>query len=92
MSDARQDWYLRRLLQVVGGITLLAFAAAIMPSHWMEEISEELGFDPFPDSPLTFYLARNLSLLYGFLGALLIVVSLDLDRYRPLVWYIALPE
>jgi hypothetical protein len=38
---------------------------------------------------LTFYLARNLSLLYGFVGVLLILLSMDLDRYRPLVGYIA---
>ncbi len=89
MSTNRQDGYLKRLLQLVGAAALLAFAAAVMPSRWIVEASEWLGFDPFPDSPLTFYLARNLSLLYGFVGALLILVSLDLDRYRPLIWYIA---
>ena len=86
-SDNR---YLLMFLRVVGGVSLLAFLAAVMPEHWMVEIAEALGFDPFPDSPLTFYLARNLSLLYGFVGAFLIVVSFDLDRYRPLVCYIAM--
>jgi cell division protein FtsW (lipid II flippase) len=76
-------------LRVIGGVSLLAFLAAVMPTHWMIEAAEALGFEPFPDSPLTFYLARNLSLLYGFVGALLIIISLDLDRYRPLVWYAA---
>lgn len=77
-------------LRVVGGISLLAFAAAIMPEKWMVEIAEELGFDPFPHSPLTFYLARNLSLLYGFVGAALIAVSLDLVRYQRLIRYAAI--
>jgi hypothetical protein len=44
-----------------------------------------LGFDPFPESPLTFYLARHLSLLYGFVGVLLWMAASDFDRYRPLI-------
>ncbi len=77
-------------LRLVGGVSLLAFAAAVMPQKWIVEIAEALGFDPFPHSPLTFYLARNLSLLYGFVGAALLVVSVDLPRYFPLVRYAAL--
>jgi hypothetical protein len=77
------------MLRVVGGITLLAFAAAVMPEKWMIETAEALGFEPFPHSPLTFYLARNLSLLYGFVGVGLLVVTIDFDRYRPLVRYLA---
>lgn len=83
------DRWVLLYLRVIGATSLLAFAAAVMPENWIVEIAQELGFDPFPHSPLTFYLARNLSLLYGFVGALLLVVSLDLERYRPLVWYIA---
>ena len=89
-NTTANDRYLLAFLRVVGGVSLLAFGAAIMPDAWIIETSEELGFDPFPDSPLTFYLARNLSLLYGFVGALLIVISFDLPRYRPLVWYAAI--
>ena len=77
-------------LRLVGGVSLLAFAAAVMPEKWIVEISEFLGFDPFPYSPLTFYLARNLSLLYGFVGAALLVVSTDLKRYFPLIRYAAI--
>jgi cell division protein FtsW (lipid II flippase) len=89
-EDRPSDRLLLILLRLIGGISLLAFLAAVMPEHWIVETSEALGFDPFPNSPLTFYLARNLSLLYGFIGALLIFVSLDLDRYRPLVWYVSI--
>lgn len=77
-------------LRLVGIVSLLAFAAAVMPAKWIVEIAEELGFDPFPDSPLTFYLARNLSLMYGFVGVLLLVVAADLERYRPLVRWLAI--
>lgn len=84
------DRWLLLFLRVVGGTALLAFGAAVMPENWIVETAEELGFDPFPHSPLTFYLARNLSLLYGFVGALLVLISFDIDRYRPLVWYAAI--
>ena len=77
------------LLRAIGSITLLAFAAAVMPEKWIIETAEALGFEPFPYSPLTFYLARNLSLLYGFVGAGMLVVTMDFDRYRPLVRYLA---
>ena len=83
------DLYTVLVLRAVGGVSLLAFLAAVMPEPWMVQIARVLGIDPFPSSPLTFYLARNLSLLYGFVGVLLILISLDLDRYRPLVWYVA---
>lgn len=90
IQETPNDWYLAKLLQLVGAVTLLAFGAALMPSNWIVEIAEELGFEPFPDSPLTFYLARHLSLLYGLVGVFLIILSFDLPRYRPLVWYIAI--
>lgn len=89
-SGAASPLALIVFLRLVGAVSLLAFVAAVMPEHWIVEIAEELGFDPFPYSPLTFYLARNLSLLYGFVGATLLVVSFDLARYFPLVRYAAI--
>ncbi len=79
------DHWLKLFFRGVGAITLFAFAAAFMPQKWMVETAEFLGFEPFPFSPLTFYLARNLSLLYGFVGCVLFVIASDLPRYRPLV-------
>jgi len=84
------DRWLLLYLRLIGGSALFAFLASVMPSSWIVSISEELGFDPFPNSPLTFYLARNLSLLYGFVGATLLIIASDLARYRPLVRYAAL--
>ena len=85
-----RDRLLLLFLRMVGAAALLAFLASVMPEAWIVEIAEELGFDPFPNSPLTFYLARNLSLLYGFVGATLLIIATDLERYRPLVRYAAL--
>lgn len=81
---------LRIILKWVAAVTLLAFAAAVMPGRWIVETARWLGFDPFPESPLTYYLARNLSLMYGFIGAAIWYVATKLDRYRDLVKPLAL--
>ena len=81
---------LRWFFWLVGGVTLLAFGASVMPQKWIVEASEFFGFEPFPDSPLTYYLARNLSLLYGFVGVLMLFVVRDLYRYRHLVRFLAI--
>jgi hypothetical protein len=83
--NSRETQRLILLLRLIALVTFLAFAAAVMPSDWIRETSEFLGFDPFPESPLTFYLARHLSLLYGFVGVLLWITASDFNRYRPLV-------
>ncbi|MGB7325066.1 MAG: hypothetical protein WBD31_09350 [Rubripirellula sp.] len=84
-TQARNRNYLKWLLRLVGVSGLFAFGAAVMPEKWMVEIAGELGVDPFPDAPLTFYLARNLSLMYGFVGVMFLLIARDLDRYFELV-------
>ncbi len=76
---------LSRIFFVVGVFTLTAFAFAFMPGGWLQAISGLLGYEGFPHSPLAFYLARNLSLMYGFVGVLFVVISRDIARYLPLV-------
>jgi hypothetical protein len=46
-----------------------------------------LGWGPFPDNPLTEYLARSVSALSGFYGGLLVALSVDVRRYAPLIRY-----
>lgn len=77
--------WLRRFLNLVGCVTLLAFAFAIMPEPWFAWCADHLGIDPFPEHPLTYYLARNLSALYGYVGVVMLVVARDLVRYHPLI-------
>lgn len=78
-------WYLR----LIGISAQLAFLAAIMPGSWVIEITEKLNLEPFPETPVAFYLARHLSLMYGFLGIALIGLSYHIDRYRELVYPLA---
>jgi hypothetical protein len=79
-------WFLR----LVGVISQLAFVAAVMPESWIIEISEELNLEAFPETPIAFYLARHLSLIYGFIGIGLIMISYQLTRYRDLVGYLSI--
>ena len=84
------DRWLWLYLRFVGIVTLFAFGAAVMPQAWMMTIAGWLKVDPFPDQPLTFYLARNLSLLYGFVGVGVLVLSHDMDLYCEWIGYLAL--
>lgn len=81
--------YLAIFLRLVGCFALLAFIAAFMPATWIVQITNELGLASFPDAPVSFYLARHLSLMYGFVGVALVIFAGQLDRYRPLVAYLA---
>ncbi|WP_372894804.1 hypothetical protein [Stieleria sp.] len=74
-------WFLR----LVGIVSQLAFVAAVMPESWIIAITDALKLERFPETPLAFYLARHLSLLYGFIGIALIVVSYRLARFRDFV-------
>lgn len=85
---AERAKYVVFALRVVGGCTLTAFAAAFMPAGWFVAISQWLG-QSFPESPLGFYLARNLSAMYGFVGAGLLMLTINIQRFGPLVPQVA---
>ena len=73
------------ILRFLGINALLALVFLFMPISWIEGIHDRLGLGEMPHSPIVGYLSRSLCLFYGLLGAFLIGISLDLDRYRPLV-------
>ncbi|MEL6104376.1 MAG: hypothetical protein AAFU85_00005 [Planctomycetota bacterium] len=81
--------WLRGLIYFVGITGLFAFVAAFMPSSWIVWITDRLGVEPFPQTPVAFYLARHLSLMYGLIGVALIYVAWDLPRFRDLIGLIA---
>ncbi|KAA5542199.1 hypothetical protein FYK55_15450 [Roseiconus nitratireducens] len=90
MSKQISDQWLAWLLRLVGFSALFAFVAALMPAWCIVAITDELDLEPFPETPLAFYLARHLSLLYGFVGIALLYLASDLPRYRHLVGFIAI--
>ncbi|MCP3959319.1 MAG: hypothetical protein GY719_15820 [bacterium] len=86
---------LRLLMLVVGIVMLLAFPAVLMPNDWLAASHRWLGLGEYPSGPLIEYLARSASLLYGFLGALFVLVAGNLRRYAPIthflgVWFMVL--
>ncbi len=67
---------------------LLAALAIIMPTSWMVLVHRWLGLGAFPHSALVEYLTRSISALYAFHGGLLLMVSLDIPRFAPVVRYL----
>ncbi len=68
---------------------LLAFIAMLQPLESLAATHAWLGMGPFPEGPLTIYLARSASLLYGLCGVLLLFLSSDVPRYLPVIRVIA---
>lgn len=77
------------VLRLAGVSTAVAFLAIFLPVDWMASSHEALGLGVFPRAPVVDYLARSISLLYGFHGVLMLIVAGDVVRYRPIVTYIA---
>jgi len=84
-SHRPQKW-LRLLLTVIGCGLLVATIPIFFPANLMATIHGWLGLGEFPDGPITIYLARSTSLLYAVHGAVILFVSFDVNRYRPIVF------
>lgn len=84
------DTLLVIVLRIAGCATLAAFPAMLLPVDWMASTHAWLGLGEFPRSAVVDYLARSIAALYGFHGALVLLVSMDPVRYRPIVWFIAI--
>lgn len=73
------------LLRVVGLLELSALAAVFFPTAWMEAIHAAAGLGSFPQAVLTQYLARSLSLMYAFHGAIVLYLSFHVRRHLAVV-------
>jgi hypothetical protein len=76
------------VLRVAGLVTCTAFLAIFLPIDWMAATHERLGLGVFPRTPLVDYLTRSVAALYGFHGALVLLVSRDPVRHKAIVRYI----
>lgn len=76
---------LKLLLRVAAIFEMLAFIAVVMPRSWMEVSHEWLGMGQMPDGPLIMFLIRQASYTYGAHGILMWALSLDVDRFRPII-------
>ena len=86
----RADKALVFLLRLVGVGSLFALIPVLMPMSWMVATHRWLGLGEMPTDPVVEYLARDLSAFYALVGALLLGMASDLERYRPLVRFFAL--
>jgi hypothetical protein len=73
------------LLRFNAILTLLAAPCALLPFAWMDTVHRDwLGLGPLPDALITRYMARSLSLAYALHGTIVLFLTLDWERYRPI--------
>jgi hypothetical protein len=84
----RADKALVIVLRVLGVSTLFALVAVFIPLSWMAAVHSWLGLGDMPNAPVVEYLARSVSTFYALLGALCLVISYNLERYRPLAGFL----
>ena len=84
----RADKALVILLRIVGVPALFALVPVFMPVSWMAATHRWLGLGEMPTAPVVEYLARVLPAFNALVGALLLVMASDLERYRPLVRFL----
>lgn len=88
----RSERLMRRMLRFGALATGHAVVGIFVPKHVMARYHWRLGLGhlgKFPDSPLTDYLTRSLSVMYAFHGAKLFALSRDVRRHRPVIRVVA---
>lgn len=86
MTPPKTDRQLAWLLRLIGAALLLALPAVVLPHSTMDAIHRDaLRLGSLPDAVIVQYLSRTASLLYAMHGAVLVHVSFDVPRYRPLI-------
>jgi len=86
---APQRWrILAVLLRLLGVIDLLAVVVVGLPLEGIESIHRWTGLEPIPAQSLVEYLIRATAMMYGMFGALLIFLSLDVARFRPVIRFL----
>jgi hypothetical protein len=76
------------LLRLGAVLTLPAFATALLPAATMAAVHRDLGLGELVVTPAVDYMARSLSLLYGFHGGLMLLLSFHVRRLAPVVVYL----
>jgi len=73
------------LLRFIAFTTLFALVAAVMPQSWLIYMIHKM--DPeVPVGLFVTYLFRMLMGVFAFIGLFCVVSSMDVRRYRPLIW------
>lgn len=82
-------WMLVWVLRMGGVAMLTALVFVFCPFGWMQAIHARAGLGDLAYTPILSYLTRTLSAMYASMGAILLCLSTDVERYRPLIRVIA---
>lgn len=88
-TAAPDDRALTRVLRVFGTLDIAALAAVFAPRVWLAWGSTITQTGPLPDTPVVNYLVRTGCAMYALHGAVILFVSFDVVRYRPLILFLA---
>lgn len=90
MRATQAEYWLRWQLRCIGILLMLAVLAVPLPHRWMNVTHRDLlQLETLPDMPIIQYLTRSTSLLYVIHGVIMLFVSFDIARYRPVIVLIA---
>lgn len=78
-------WLVTWLLRLMGVATCLALFPIFMPLPWMHSIHSAIGLGDMPTALISEYLARSLSTMYFAHSIMVLAISSDVLRYKPLV-------
>lgn len=81
----RSQRWLAGLLRGLGLIDLAALVPVFLPMPSIAWVHQWMGLEPLPDGRIVEYLVRTTPALYALHGALLLYVSFDVVRYRPVI-------
>jgi hypothetical protein len=76
-------------LRACAALLLLALVPVVMPFAWMDAVHRAMGLGELPDVPIVGYLTRSASALYAMHGGLVLFLSFDVRRYRPVIVLLA---
>ncbi|MBN1816356.1 MAG: hypothetical protein JW828_03290 [Sedimentisphaerales bacterium] len=71
------------LIRMTAVAMLCGLVFVFCPFEWMAEIHSRIGMGTLEYTPLLSYLTRSLSAMYAIVGASLMLVSFNIERYRP---------
>jgi hypothetical protein len=83
MSPA--DRLLTWLIRANAAVLLLAAGPVFFPTALMAQLHADLGLGTFPANPLTEYLTRSAAACYAMHGGMVLLLSTDVRRYRPMI-------
>ncbi len=82
---SRLEILIQWLLRLSGAVVMLAIVPVFFPAHWMQQIHDRTGLGAFPDHPISWYLARSLSLMYFAHGVMIVAISCDVRKFWTLI-------